>query len=450
MELKFPEGFLWGAASAAHQIEGAHDIDGKTLGIWDALAEGHVKRNENGHIACNHYHLFKEDVAIMKEMGLKAYRFSISWPRVVPEEGKVNEQGLAFYINLVDELLEAGIEPMVTLYHWNMPMWVHEQGGWHNEKIIDNFSFFVEVVVKALSAKVSNWMTFNEPACFIGNGYITGEHAPFEKRLEDLTAIPQVVALLSKHVLLAHGKAVQIIRAQAKLPAKVGIALNGTLVEPQDTSSEKIEVAKAKMFSDYALFGTFSWWADPIVLGRIPEPMQAMINNEEIKMINQPIDFLGYNCYSTSNYDEWMPDHDPTYPGMPRTAMGWTITPNALYWAMKFFFERYKLPMIITENGMTNVDFVAMDGKVHDPQRVDFLRGYLKGLHQSIEEGIPVFGYLYWSILDNFEWAEGYDPRFGLVYVDYRTQKRTRKESSYWYEKVIKTNSLDIPELKSL
>lgn len=444
MELIFPETFVWGAASAAHQIEGAYNSDGKGLGIWDALAQGHVKRGENGHVACDHYHRYKEDVAIMKEMGLKAYRFSISWPRVMPEEGKVNEKGLAFYVNLVDELLDADIEPMVTLYHWNMPMWVHEQGGWHNPKIIGHFEAFVEVIVKALSSKVSKWMTFNEPACFIGNGYITGEHAPFEKRLDDLNAIPEVVALLSKHVLLAHGKAVQLIRKHAILTPKVGLALNGTLIEPKDNTEESLQAAKDKMFSDFGLFGTFSWWADPIILGRIPDPMKSIFNEDEISIVNQSIDFLGYNCYSTSNYDEWMPDSDPGYPGMPRTAMGWAITPNALYWAMKFFYERYNLPLMITENGMTNIDFVTMDGKVQDPQRIDFLKRYLKGLHQAIEEGVPVLGYLYWSILDNFEWAEGYEPRFGLVYVDYQTQERTRKASSYWYEQLIHSNILNI------
>lgn len=444
MSLTFPKDFIWGAASAAHQVEGAHDIDGKGPGIWDALVEGHVKNNETGHQACDHYHRYKEDVALMKEMGLKAYRFSISWPRVMPEKGKVNEQGLMFYKNLVNELVQAGIEPMVTLYHWNMPMWVYEEGGWHEDAIIDYFAEYTEVVVKALSDKVSHWMTLNEPACFIGNGYVTGDHAPFENNMTDVYALPAFTAKISRPVLLAHGRAVQVIREHAILPPKIGVALNGTLIEPTDDSPEALEIAKAKMFSDMALFGTFSWWADPMVLGRIPEPLKDIISDEELQIINQPLDFLGYNCYTTSNFDEWMPDHDPIYPGMPRTAMGWTITPNALYWAMKFFYERYQLPMMVTENGMTNVDFVALDGKVYDQPRIEFLKYYLSGLHKATAEGVPVMGYMYWSIMDNFEWAEGYEPRFGLIYVDYRTMERTRKASSYWYEELCRTNILPL------
>jgi len=442
--LEFPKQFVWGAASAAHQIEGAYNEDGKGLGIWDALTEGHVKHEENGHIACDHYNRYKEDVAIMKEMGLKSYRFSISWPRIVPEKGKINEKGLEFYKKLVNELLEAGIEPMVTLYHWNMPMWVYEENGWHNERIVEYFADYVEVVVRALSDKVSNWMTLNEPACFIGNGYVMGNHAPFENNLQDLNALPSVVAKLSKNVLLAHGNAVQTIKTHAVLSPKIGIALNGTLIEPKNSTQSELDKAKGKMFSDIGLFGTVSWWADPIVLRRLPEPMKDLIEEHELDIIAEPIDFIGYNCYTTSNYDDWVADHDKIYPGMPRTAMGWTITPNALYWAMKFIYERYNLPLMITENGMTNVDFVAMDGKVYDPQRVEFLKFYLKGLHQAIIEGVPVIGYMYWSIMDNFEWAEGYEPRFGLIHVDYRTQKRTRKESSYWYEKLIRSNALEL------
>lgn len=444
MKLTFPKEFLWSAASAAHQVEGAYDTDGKGLGIWDALVEGHVKHNETGHIACDHYHRYKEDVALMKEMGLKAYRFSISWPRVMPEKGVVNEKGILFYQNLVNELVEAGIEPMVTLYHWNMPMWVYEEGGWHDERIVEYFAEYVEVVVKALSDKVSKWMTLNEPACFIGNGYVMGDHAPFENNLSDVNVLQEFSAKISRQVLLAHGRAVQVIREHAVLPPLVGLALNGTLIEPKDNSNQEKEIAKAKMFSDFGLFGTFSWWADPMVLGRIPEPMVGIVSEEDMKIINQPLDFLGYNCYTTSNFDEWMPNHDPIYPGMPRTAMGWTITPNALYWAMKFFYERYQLPLMVTENGMTNVDFVALDGKVYDQPRIEFLKYYLKSLHQAIEEGVPVIGYSYWSIMDNFEWAEGYEPRFGLIHVDYRTQKRTRKESSYWYESVCRTNAIDL------
>lgn len=447
MILNFPDNFKWGAASAAHQIEGAYNVDGKSLGIWDALYEGNVKYNENGHTACDHYNRFKEDVAIMKEMGLNTYRFSISWPRVMPEKGKVNQAGLNFYKELINELLEAGIEPMVTLYHWNMPMWVYEEGGWKDSRIVENFADFVEVIVKEFSNKVSNWITLNEPACFIGNGYVTGNHAPFINSLENVNEIPELVSVLTKNVLLAHGRAVQVIREHAILLATIGISINGTLIEPKNHTEAEIEHAKNRMFDDYGLFATVSWWADPILKRRLPDLMKPLINETELDIISQPIDFLGFNSYTTSNYDEWTVDRDEIYPGMPRTSMGWTITPNALYWAAKLIFDRYDMPLMITENGMANIDFVSMDGNVYDPQRIDFLRGYLKGLQQATEEGVPVKGYLYWSIMDNFEWAEGYDPRFGLIYVDYQTQKRTRKESSYWYEKVIKSNSIEVPEI---
>ena len=422
--MSFAKNFLWGAASAAFQVEGAYHEDGKGLGIWDALADGHIKNNDNGNIATDHYHRYREDVAIMKQLGLKAYRFSVSWPRVMPEEGKINEKGLQFYRNLVNELVAAGIEPMVTLYHWNLPMWIHEKGGWAWDGIQEIFADYTRLMVETLSDRVTYWITINEPSNIAGLGYLTGAHAPF---LQDR----QLVFPVMRNILMAHGRAVQTIRAAAKLQPKIGMALCGTVVEPADSSPESMEMARKEMFENdrMALFNS-AWWADPMILGKLPAPLRRVISDADLKVIHQKLDFYAYNCYQSKV---------PEFPGMPRTAMDWPITPDALYWLARLAFERYGLPVLITENGMANYDFVMSDGKVHDPQRSEYIRGYLKGLKRAAQE-VPVLGYLYWSILDNFEWAEGYDKRFGLVYVDYRTGERTIKDSAFDYAEIIRTN----------
>ena len=438
----FAKDFMWGAASAAYQVEGAYNEDGRGMGIWDALSEGHVKHGDNGNVASDHYHRYKEDVAIMKRLGLKAYRFSVSWPRIQPQEGKRNEKGIRFYQNLVQELLDAGITPMCTLFHWNLPVWLHEKGGWRNPKISEYFAEYTRIVVEALSHKVVWWMTVNEPLSFLMAGYIGGIHAPFE-RLENPEDFRTVPAELTKNMLLAHGRAVETIRAHALLPPHVGVALNGDCYSPWEETEEDIREAREKTFGQERGFTGIRWWADPMILGTAPAALAESISPEEMAVICQPLDFLGYNCYNGANYNEpWEPGtrNPHVYPGQPRTAMDWPMTPEILYWAARFFHERYGLPVLITENGMANLDFVMSDGRVHDPQRIEFLKGYLKGVKRAVEEGIPVIGYLYWSILDNFEWAEGYDKRFGLVYVDYRTQERTLKDSALWYAGVIAEN----------
>lgn len=440
--MSFPDGFLWGAASAAHQIEGAFNEDGKGLGIWDVLWEGKVKHGENGNVACDHYHRFKEDVAIMKEIGLKHYRFSISWPRVLPNGvGEVNEKGLKFYKDLVDKLVSAGIEPVITLYHWNLPMTLHEQGGWKSKQSPEWFEEYTKTVVEALSDKVKYWMTFNECQMFVGQGYVLGSHAPFESERN-----PKVIMNITKNVLLAHGKSVKTIRKYAKQDVIVGIAPTGSSFVPKDESPEAIEFARDMTFnSQHAVMGN-QWWGDPIVLGEFPEDIwkplgfsESPISEKELKEINQPIDFYGYNVYQSMNYSN---DNWPT--GVGATAMDWPITPEVLYWSTRFLYERFKLPIFITENGMANTDFIMLDDKVHDPQRIDFTHSYLRNLKRAVEEEIPVLGYTYWSIMDNFEWAEGYDKRFGLVYIDYKSLERKIKDSGYWYADVIKTNGKNI------
>lgn len=445
-EKGFCKDFLWGAASAAHQIEGAYLEDGKGMGIWDTFEQetGYIIRNENGNVACDHYHRYREDVAIMKELGLKSYRFSVSWPRVMPEGyGTVNEKGLQFYIDLVNELTEAGIEPMVTLFHWNLPTAIYELGGWENPQVVDWFEQYTYVVTTALGKKVKYWMTFNEPQLFIGAGLNAGVFAPFEKKSTE------ALMRISKNVYLAHGKAVRIIRKNCQ-NSIVGMAPTGEIVIPRDMNAESIERARKLSFSmkKESFTSSITWWSDPIFFGKIPEDAQAIfgeclpvLTEEEWEIVTEPLDFYGFNIYQGLEDLDSTEEYGPyAYPGSPKTSMDWNVTPEVLYWSCRFLYERYGKPIMITENGMSSFDWVSLDGKVHDPNRIDFLHRYLRSIKDAVSEGIPVLGYQYWSIMDNFEWINGYDKRFGLVYVDYRTQKRTIKDSACWYRDVIATN----------
>ena len=445
-EKGFCKDFLWGAASAAHQIEGAYLEDGKGMGIWDTFEQetGYIIRNENGNVACDHYHRYREDIAIMKELGLKSYRFSVSWPRVMPEGyGTVNEKGLQFYIDLVNELTEAGIEPMVTLFHWNLPTAIYELGGWENPQVVDWFEQYTDVVTTALGKKVKYWMTFNEPQLFIGAGLNAGVFAPFEKKSTE------ALMRISKNVYLAHGKAVRIIRKNCQ-NSIVGMAPTGEIVIPRDMNAESIERARKLSFSmkKESFTSSITWWSDPIFFGKIPEDAQAIfgeclpvLTEEEWEIVTEPLDFYGFNVYQGLEDLDSTEEYGPyAYPGSPKTSMDWNVTPEVLYWSCRFLYERYGKPIMITENGMSSFDWVSLDGKVHDPNRIDFLHRYLRSIKDAVSEGIPVLGYQYWSIMDNFEWINGYDKRFGLVYVDYRTQKRTIKDSACWYRDVIATN----------
>ena len=445
-EKGFCKDFLWGAAAAAHQIEGAYLEYGKGMGIWDTFEQetGYIIRNENGNVACDHYHRYREDVAIMKELGLKSYRFSVSWPRVMPEGyGTVNEKGLQFYIDLVNELTEAGIEPMVTLFHWNLPTAIYELGGWENPQVVDWFEQYTDVVTTALGKKVKYWMTFNEPQLFIGAGLNAGVFAPFEKKSTE------ALMRISKNVYLAHGKAVRIIRKNCQ-NSIVGMAPTGEIVIPRDMNAESIERARKLSFSmkKESFTSSITWWSDPIFFGKIPEDAQAIfgeclpvLTEEEWEIVTEPLDFYGFNVYQGLEDLDSTEEYGPyAYPGSPKTSMDWNVTPEVLYWSCRFLYERYGKPIMITENGMSSFDWVSLDGKVHDPNRIDFLHRYLRSIKDAVSEGIPVLGYQYWSIMDNFEWINGYDKRFGLVYVDYRTQKRTIKDSACWYRDVIATN----------
>lgn len=426
--MSFSKDFLWGAASSAAQIEGAWNEDGKCPSIWD-VAGKHIKNNETFQVACDHYHRYKEDVALMKELGLKSYRFSVSWCRVMPEKGKVNQKGLDFYRNLIRELKEAGIEPLVTLYHWDTPVWVEKEGGWKTPKIIDYYLEYVKAVVEALSGDVKYWMTFNEPQVFIMCAYVMGSFAPFKHRI--FTFKKHI-----KNMLLAHGKAVQLIRRIAKVAPQIGIAMAATTYIPSDETEANIELARQRSFESSVGQGSNSLYMDPIVLGKAPKMMKGVLSAEDLKIISAPIDFVGINVYQPSN----PMFKDSGYTCEKKTSMGWVIDGRCLYWTARHYYERYHLPIMVTENGMANSDAVGADGKVHDAKRADFIDEFLTNLKRAADEGIPVIGYQYWSIMDNIEWCAGYTPRFGLIHIDYTTQKRTIKQSGYHYAEIIKTN----------
>ena len=450
---QFPENFIWGAAAASYQIEGAWDADGKGLSVWDRMCEwpGRVFEGESGKEACDHYHRYREDVDIMADIGLKAYRLSLSWPRILPEgTGRINQTGIDFYSRLVDALLEKGITPWVTLFHWDFPYELFKRGGWLNPDVPDWFAEYAGVVVDALGDRVSHWMTQNEPVCYLELGHLKGTHAPGLKLdLKD-------VLLATHHSLIAHGKAVQALRRGSPQPCKIGAAPTSWLAYPETESEADINAARKATFSfrDKSLWN-YSWMTDPMILGRYPKEgiehyAEAVptFTEDDLKTICQPLDFFGFNIYNggkvraADNKDgfELVP-----YPaGGLRTSFNWPVTPEAIRWGARFLHERYGLPMVVTENGLANNDWVGTDGKVRDPQRIDFMRRYLREFHKAIEDGVPCLGYFHWSIMDNFEWAEGYSKRFGLVHVDYQTQKRTPKDSARWYKEVIAGNGTKV------
>jgi len=428
--MAFPENFLWGAASAATQVEGAWDEDGKCPSIWDE-AGSRIKNGDTCHWACDHYHRYREDIALMKEMGLKSYRFSVNWCRIMPEPGVVNPKGLEFYQDLAAELRAAGIEPLVTLYHWDLPVWADRQGGWKNPEIVSWFLDYAEAVVEALSDRVRYWITFNEPMCFLGLGYLLGMHAPFLKEPE---AFPGCV----KNMLLAHGKTVRMIREKAKTKPVIGFAMAaGTYIPDADDEAAVREAAARSFDCREGEFGN-SIYMDPICLGRATPMMQELLSPEDLRIISEPMDFVGVNVYQPSNPRFEDSGYDPDR--FPKTMMGWVVDPRCIYWTIRHYWDRYHLPVMVTENGMAAEDTVAADGGVHDPMRVEFLNGFLANVKRAVDEGIPVPGYQHWSVMDNFEWCEGYGPRFGLIHVDYETQQRTIKDSGRRYAEIIRTN----------
>ena len=453
--MAFCKDFAWGAATASYQIEGAWNADGKGLNIWDVFTHqrGNIEDNSTGDIACDHYHRFREDVQIMKELGLKAYRFSISWARIFPDgTGKVNENGIQFYSDLIDCLLANGIEPYITLFHWDLPYELHKKGGWMNEDIVTWFAQYAAKVVESFSDRVTYYITFNEPQVFIGQGCLQGIHAP------GIKSTYRDIFQMAHNVLKAHGAAVMAMRNAAVRPIKIGIAPTCSAHYPATEREEDIDAARKHLFACPALgdevMWNVSWWSDPIVLGHYPAEGLEMykdylptITDEDMDLISQPIDFYAQNIYNgkpvVAGQDGQPQVVDRTI-GAPRTEMHWPITPEALRWGPQFLYERYGLPIYITENGLSCHDVISLDGKVHDPNRIDFLHRYLLELEKATEDGVDVRGYFQWSLLDNFEWAYGYNGRFGIVYVDYVTQKRIIKDSGYWYRQWIKEHEGEI------
>lgn len=431
----FTDNFLWGAASASTQVEGAYAEDGKGLSIWDIAPSEKIRQGANCHIACDHYHRFREDVALMKKMGLKAYRFSVSWPRIQPEEDRINPEGISFYRELVQELKNAGIEPLITLYHWDLPVWVQQAGGWRSDRIVEWFVRYTQIVVENLSDHVQWWMTFNEPLNFLYNGYVTGYHSPF---IQDSAALQPITI----HCLQANAEAIKAIRKTAKLTPKVGIAVGSQCAIPKNSSSQAMETAYKETFDSY--LGTLinRWWCDPMILGQAVQLDESnSISQELAQSLKCDFDFIGMNIYQP--FDSEAADRDNPDPDQ-RTSMGWPIISTCMYWNIRFFWERYGLPILITENGAAFEDTLTPEGTVHDPRRSDYIRDHLVNLKQAAAEGIPVLGYLYWSIMDNFEWTMGYDPRFGLIYIDYATQERILKDSAQVYRQIIETNGKNL------
>jgi beta-glucosidase len=448
----FPKDFVWGAATASYQIEGATRADGRGDSVWDSYCRrpDAIWQDQNADVACDHYHLWQQDVALMRQIGLKGYRFSIAWPRVMPDGvGKVNEAGLAFYDRLVDALLAAGVEPWPTLFHWDYPQPLFDRGGWLNRDSAEWFADYARVVVDRLGDRVKNWFTLNEIQCFINFGHRDALQAP------GLTLSRREWLRAGHHALLAHGRAVQVIRETSPVPCRVGWAPVGWSKIPATESREDIEAARRSTFAtidDEPLVNT--WWMDPVFKGEYPADGLALYGDDapevrdgDMATISQPLDYFAFNTYNGITVRAggdlgW--ENVPLPTGYAMNMFHGSVTPECLYWTSKFMHERYGLPIIISENGMPSHDWVALDGGVHDPQRIDFLRRYLLALGRAGDEGVPLAGYFQWSLMDNFEWSHGYKQRFGLVFVDFPTGERTLKDSALWYAKVIASNGASL------
>lgn len=450
--MTFPSNFTWGAATSAYQIEGGWNADGKGESTWDHFCHwgGNVYKHHTGDVATDHYHRYAEDVQLMQQIGLQAYRFSIAWARVMPEgTGAVNAAGLGFYDRLVDALLSAGIQPWITLFHWDMPYSIYLRGGWRNREITTWFADYTATVVDRLSDRVTHWMTINEPHIFLG----PGEHEAVQTEHGRKSHAERLI--VAHNTLLAHGHAVRTIRARAKKPPTVGWAPIGRCKVPASNSPADIAAARAATIGiHHKDFWNNAWFADPIVFGRYPEDGLRLYGADapkpqpgDMEVISSPIDFYGINVYDAEIIKaghSGEPVKVDFPPGHPQNALRWYIVPEALYWGPKFLYERYKVPMAVTENGLSNLDWVDLDGRVRDPQRIDYTRRYLLQLRRAIADGVDMRAYFHWSLLDNFEWQNGYKERFGMIHVDYATLKRTLKDSAYWYRRVIETNGASL------
>lgn len=443
--MDFGKGFFWGTATAAYQIEGGRE-DGKGDSVWDSFTrkQGAIARGENGDVACDHYHRWKEDVALMSGLGVNAYRFSLAWTRLFPAgTGRLEQRGADFYSRLIDALLEKGITPFVTLYHWDMPQALQEKGGFLNADVADWFGEYALAVRKLYGDRVRHFMTINEPQCVLGCGYRMGVHAPGLQygRREQLVAL--------HNLLRAHGRGASVLK---EIPgAEVGYASCGFTYAPASDSPEDLSAAYERTFAfdKEDFLGLISTYADPIFTGRYPGGYYEMEDipscaADDMKLISAPVDFFAQNIYegrTVRRAENGSVEELPAALGSPRTQMGWEITPVNMYWAPRLLYRRYGKKVYITENGISCPDYVFSDGKVHDSYRTEYLRSYLRELRRAANDGeTEVAGYFHWSLLDNFEWAEGYKQRFGLVHVDFNTQARTPKDSYYSYRDIILSN----------
>lgn len=432
--VSFPKGFLWGSATSAYQVEGAANEEGRAPSIWDQFSAtpGKVYQGHTGEVAIDHYHRYLEDIALMKSLGLGAYRFSISWSRVIPQgTGAANEAGLAFYDRLVDGLLAQGIIPVATLYHWDLPLALHEKGGWLNRATAEAFADYAELMASRLGDRVAVWQTHNEPWCAAFLGYGTGLHAPGMKDMS-------LALVAGHHLLLSHGLALPRMRKHLQPDAQVGITLNFTPpYAGDDHPATKAMMTKEMRHS--------RWFTDPLFKGSYPEGLfedfggtVPPIEDGDLKIISTPIDFLGVNNY-TRQYLQTGEDGIcravETVPGSVYTEMQWEVFPHALRDLLLWLHSEYApRAMMVTENGAAFLDeWDGSSDSVHDPLRVAYLRDHIQGISEAIAQGLPVRGYFAWSLADNFEWAEGYNKRFGIVYVDYQTQRRIVKDSGRWY-----------------
>ena len=444
--MDFGKDFLWGAATASAQIEGGWKEDGRGPSIWDYVypKNGCSKNGADARITCEHYSHWREDVALMKEMGLKAYRFSISWSRLYPAGyGRFNEKGAEFYDKLINELIKNGIKPVITCYHWDMPEAVFQRGGWFNPDCAKWFADYCAKIVELYSDRVDMFLTINEPECFVDIGYNSGGHAPFAKYPFD-----RVLQLMHR-VLIANGMAVRAMRKAAKQPIQIGMAPAIWAPVPATENPADIEAARYKAFHiEGRTVNKAIAFAETALTGKYPECIEKEFGSwfehpeSDMEIIHAPFDFFAYNTYSAEiikagkDGPETVPfDYNTHY-----TATDWAITPDCLYWSARFLYERYKLPIIISENGVATVDIPDENGVVNDDSRIQYLRQHLRGAKRAISEGIPIKGYFYWSLMDNYEWGMGFTKRFGMVYIDYNTQKRTLKKSASWYRNLIDNN----------
>lgn len=444
MTYKFPGAFLWGAATSAYQIEGSPTADGAGRSFWHRFSHtpGNTHLNQTGDIACDHYRRFKDDVALMSELGLNAYRFSIAWGRIHPEgTGRINKKGIDFYSRLVDELLKKGIKPSATLYHWDLPEALDDRGGWLNRDIADWFGDYATTMFDALGDRVEMWSTLNEPWVVMDGGYLFGLLAPGRSNLFEAPVV-------THNLLRSHGAAVERFRASsAGKKGKVGLVVNLEPKYPATQSREDLETVRrtdAYMNRQYL---------DPVFLGKYPDEMRDIFGEawpdwpaDDMRLIKQPIDFLGINYYTrkVERYDaEILPLRAKAVPQVDatQTQTNWEVYPEALTKILLWARERYgKLPTYITENGAAFYDPPhTLDGKIEDPLRIEYYRQHLRAAHDAMKKGVDLRGYFAWSLLDNYEWSHGYSKRFGLVHVDYATQQRTIKSSGRYYADVIRT-----------